>query len=383
MYVAAGKNRYYGVRGAASANFYADKVIELFEKDVQLTKKYHELEGGKWNHMMSQTHIGYTFWDHPPLNMMPAVSYVQVPKPAELGYFLEYGATPKWGWLDVEADWSFSQEMPVFDPFNNQNYYIDIVNRGQEELNYSIKSKEDWIKLSSECGTILYNEKVFVSIDWNKAPKGEVKGEILIAGAGRDYTVQVPIRNEMPKLSGFVENEGVIAFEACHFTRKIDTKEIHWTVVPNLGRTNSSLIIEPVTALRQEILENSPRVEYEFTTFSSGNFKVEAYLSPTQDFKKQGGLKYAIAIDNEMPQIINMNEGEIIPDYKYADWWLKSVGDHIKIKVSTHKVDMQGNHVLKIWMIDQGIVFQKFVIDAGGLKPSYLGPNESKYVLVR
>jgi hypothetical protein len=382
MYVAAGKNRYYGIRGAASANYYADKVKQLFEKDIQLTQKYHELEGGKWNHMMSQTHIGYTYWNHPPLNMMPAVSYVQVPKPAELGYFIEYGATPRWGWLDVEADWSFSQEMPVFDPVNKQNYYIDIVNRGQEELNYTIKGREDWIKLSSESGATLYNKKVFVSIDWNKAPKGEVKGEILISGAGKEYTLLVPIHNKPFTVAGFIENEGAIAFEASHFTRKIDKKDIHWTIVPNLGRTNSSLIIEPVTAERQLTLENSPRVEYEFATFNSGYFKVEAYLSPTQDFKKQGGLKYAIAIDNEEPQIINMNEGEKVPDYKYADWWTKSVGDHIKIKVSSHKVDAPGKHVLKILMIDPGIVFQRFVIDVGGLKPSYLGPVESNYVNV-
>ncbi|HMQ08976.1 MAG TPA: glycosyl hydrolase 115 family protein [Saprospiraceae bacterium] len=383
MYVAAGKNRYYGVRGAASANYYADKVKELFEKDVLLTQKYHELENGKWNHMMSQTHIGYTYWNHPPLNMMPAVSYVQVQKPAELGYLLEYGATPRWGWLDVEADWSFSHTMPVFDPVNNQNYYIDIINRGQEELKYAIKGKENWIKLSSESGATLYNEKVYVSIDWDKAPKGEINGEILISGTGKEYSVQVPIRNELPKVAGFIENKGVIAIEACHFTKKIDAKDAHWTVIPNLGRTSSSLIIEPVTAERQVLLKNSPRVEYEFTTFSSGDFKVETYLSPTQDFIKQGGLKYAIAIDNENPQIINMNEGEIIPDYKYADWWMKSVGDHIKIKVSSHKVDVPGKHVLKIWMIDPGIVFQRFVIDAGGLKPSYLGPVESNYVNVK
>jgi hypothetical protein len=31
-------------------------------------------------------------------------------------------------------------------------------------------------------------------------------------------------------------------------------------------------------------------------------------------------------------------------------------------------------------MIDPGVVFQKFVIDTGGLKPSYLGPPESKVV---
>ncbi|MCF8358886.1 MAG: glycosyl hydrolase 115 family protein [Prolixibacteraceae bacterium] len=378
MYVAAGKNKYYGERGAAAANYYAGKVKELFAKDAMLTKEYHELENGKWNHMMSQTHIGYTYWQHPPLNMMPAVSYVQVQKPAVLGYLLEYGKKPHWGWLDVEADWAFSHEIPVFDPINRQNHYIDIINRGEEELSYTLEVKEDWINLSSEGGTTKYHEKVYVSINWDKAPEGNVVGEITIAGAGEAYSVKVPIRNDLPTPAGFVENNGVVAIEAANYTNKFDTEDISWTVVPNLGRTHSSLIVEPVTSPRQEVGENPPRVEYEFTVFEATELTVETYFSPTQDFRKEGGLKYAIAIDDEEPQIMNMNEGEVKPDWEYAEWWSQSVGNHIKTTTSEHRIENPGVHTLKIWMIDPGIVFQKFVIDAGGKKESYLGAPESK-----
>ena len=381
MYVAAGKNKYYGERGAASANFYAEKVKELFQRDAELTGYFHEkLQDGKWNQMMSQTHIGYTYWNHPPMNKMPAVSFVHTAKSAELGFLIEYGARPRWGWLDVEGDWAFNNEMPVFDPVNNQNYYVDIINKGDEKLTYTVKAKENWIKLSSERGTIRFDEKVYVSIDWQKAPKGRAAGEIVISGAGREYVVKVPVRNDLPDVSGFVENNGVIAFEASNYTKKFDSKDVHWTVVPNLGRTSSSIIAEPVNAERQKLQKNPPKVEYEFTVFEAGELTVEAFLSPTQDFKKQDGLKYAVAIDDEEPQIVNINEGEIKPDWAYADWWTKSVGDHIKIKKSRHKIDNPGRHTLKIWMVDPGVVFQKFVIDAGGLRPSYLGPPESIYV---
>ena len=78
MYVAAGKNRLYATQGRASANLYADSVKALFARDADLAREFHEdLAGGKWNHMMSQTHIGYSSWDNPKTNIMPEVFTVE------------------------------------------------------------------------------------------------------------------------------------------------------------------------------------------------------------------------------------------------------------------------------------------------------------------
>ena len=56
-----------------STNRYADKVMRLYKNDSLITVAYHNINGGKWNYMMSQTHIGYTYWQQPEIQVMPAV----------------------------------------------------------------------------------------------------------------------------------------------------------------------------------------------------------------------------------------------------------------------------------------------------------------------
>jgi len=48
---------------------------------------------------------------------------------------------------------------------------------------------------------------------------------------------------------------------------------------------------------------------------------------------------------------------------------------------TTLEVAAAGSHVLKIYMVDPGVVLDKIVLDVGGLRPSYLGPPETKVML--
>ncbi len=77
LYLAAAKNKWYADQKNIKANAYADTVKLLFAKDSAISYYYnHVIVGGKWDHMMDQTHIGYTYWQQPPVNRMPKVQYV-------------------------------------------------------------------------------------------------------------------------------------------------------------------------------------------------------------------------------------------------------------------------------------------------------------------
>jgi hypothetical protein len=99
MYYAVAKNRYYAAKNDAQANDWADRAQASYERDSLLTIHYNrEIAGGKWNHFMDQTHIGYTYWQQPRYNVMPKVERVPVPA----------SATPQHaerdGYVSIEAE---------------------------------------------------------------------------------------------------------------------------------------------------------------------------------------------------------------------------------------------------------------------------------------
>jgi hypothetical protein len=78
LYYAVAWNRRLAAANDPRANTFAALAEEMFTRDAMLTNTYHRVNGGKWDKMMSQTHIGYTTWQQPPVDVMPEVKRVEV-----------------------------------------------------------------------------------------------------------------------------------------------------------------------------------------------------------------------------------------------------------------------------------------------------------------
>lgn len=396
LYITAGKNHLYASQGRASANDLAAQARALFQADADLSNQYnHELAHGKWDHMMDQTHIGYTGWNQPPQNVMPKVNELELPAAPAMGIAVE-GSTASWpsmaptsagassntsqGDTDSRssAPSTVSPSLPEFDVFNEQRRYIDVFNRGQGSVDFTASTSDPWIVLSSTHGDVNKDQRLWASIDWSKAPKGLNEGSVKISGPGaEDISVKVQAFNpETPQkksLRGFVEANGYVSVEAEHFTKKIGTGDARWEKIADYGRTLSSMSIFPVTANSVAPPRNSPCLEYGMYLFDSGSVNVRAILAPTLNFVPGRGLRYAISFDDQAPKIV-----DALADNSQRAW-AKSVEDSVR-EVSTNlTLEKPGYHTLKIWMVDPGVVLEKIVVDFGGAKPSYFGPPESYY----
>jgi hypothetical protein len=391
LYITAGENALYATQGRVSANDLAERARRLFAQDGALSYQYnHGLAHGKWNHMMDQTHIGYTYWNEPPVNAMPAVAWVRPLEGAHMAVAPEGSAFAAGGPFPP-------LRLPAFDDFNRQTRAIDIFNRGSQPFDWTATAGQPWIRLSASSGSVSKEQRVQVSIDWTQTRVGRNEGDVVVQqkGAGGSaavtvhVTAQAPARPAREALDGFVEANHFVSIDAAHFTGETDAGGARWVSLADYGETLSAMTVFPVTAASLPPPQAAPALEYRMYLFDSGKASVQAILAPTLNFVPGRGLRYAISFDDQPPVIVDaLADGS-------QQAWATAVSDGVRKVTTLLRVASPGYHTLRFRMIDPGIVLEKLVVgfadpDAphfpGTTAPtqptvpaSYLGPPESYY----
>ncbi|HEY6338667.1 MAG TPA: glycosyl hydrolase 115 family protein, partial [Candidatus Sulfotelmatobacter sp.] len=382
LYVTVGRNHLYAAQQRASTNDLAAQARALFQADADLSSYYnHTLARGKWDHMMDQPHIGYTGWRDPPANVMPAVTELSIPATAAMGVAVE-GSTSAWPGASAEA------VLPKLDVYNQQRRYVDVFNRGAADFDFTASASSPWIVLSADHGTVHREQRVWVSVDWGKAPKGSSTGYVSITRAGANAeAVKVKAEASNPpqparaSLRGFVEADGYVSIEAEHYTRRANSHSSHqnsigqdsprWEKIEDYGRTLSGMTLFPVTAASILPPAPAPCLEYDVYVFDPGKLEIEAILGPSLNFVPGRGLRYAISFDEQTPQVVDALAHNSVAD------WSTAVEDSVRKVNSEHSLASAGYHTLKFCMVDPGVVLEKLVLNLGGVRASYLGPPES------
>ncbi len=370
LYVTAGKNKLYSTQGRAATNMFADSVKTLFIKDSLLSWHYnHIMANGKWNHMMDQTHIGYTWWQQPPVNIMPAATYIQLPDTAMMGFAIE-GSEAWWPAANTTA------VLPELNACIPGTRSIQLFNRGTKSFRYTIRSSMPWLLITPQQGTVQQQQEIIINADWKKVPAGKHTVPVTVSYNGSTITVYAVINkpswHNQAGTNTFVQIDNFVSIEAAHPSRSVAKNNTEWQCIPQLGRTLSGMTLFPVTAPAQTP-GNSAALEYDMYTSDTGTFQLQVYCAPTLSFHNAAGLRYAISIDDADPQTIVLNAD---PSNKTWERW---VANNTIITISAHAVNRAGKHTIHIWSVDAAVVVQKLVAYTGTLRPSYLGPPETRY----
>ena len=173
----------------------------------------------------------------------------------------------------------------------------------------------------------------------------------------------------------FFEHDGVVSIHAGHFTDRRDQPDgAGWRSVLGLGRTGSSVTIMPSTAAIDADTA-APRLSYRFRVTTGGPATVHVLLSPTFPIEPSHGLRIRLAFDNNAPQLVAITDG-FEPG---SDAWKRRVlSNAVETSVELPAPLAPGWHTLHLLGVDAGVVVDKFVIDLGGLRPSYDGPAETR-----
>lgn len=357
------QNRWYARQGRSATNFYAEKV-QLYQDSMKMyTDKYNNLLDGKWNHMMAIP-PGWTAT----YQNMPPVETIDIPQVTDMQVFIP-GQDCTYGVSSVNV-------LPCLNPFTKKTSFIELYNKGSKAFNWKLSSKDSWIKLDRQSGQTMMQDRISVSVDWNKMPLGKnITGEIEIVSDNKTTKVYLPVFNpqspSVAELKGlYVEDNGYVSINAGKFHRKQENDDIKIRSVKGLGYENDCVQLgDAIKPVQTRHTDKAPKAEYDFFTFNGGNATVYIYSLPLFPIDSKHETHYGIMVDDGMVQWLTTSAKE------YSSQWRLNVFRNSSISAINMHIGNPGKHTFKLICANPGTVIQKIVIDMGGLKRSYLGPE--------
>jgi hypothetical protein len=367
------KSYLYAKQNRLSAYEYNQLSRQVYDSIIKETDFYNSnLANGKWKNIMSMKPRDLTVYHAPVLAEI------------KIDTSIVWNVIPE-GSADTSAESSNNSRLML--PFNRSDcrkYFVDLFLSANKQVKWTVSTSADWIKLSATRGMLTTEagkkqQRVWVAIDWTKAPKADsLKGTITFKGG--DKTIPVAVKalnntNELKDYKGFIESNQYVSIHAANYSRQVNTAKAKWEIIDGLGNAGKS-----IEALRLQIkafdttqlVKTSPCLEYDFYTFTNAPAEVAVYSLPTFPINRNYSMRYAVAVDDAPAKII---------DFKTVgrtEEWKQNVLRNNTIKKVPIKSLAKGKHVLKIYMIDPGVILDRITIDLGGLQKGYGTIPETK-----
>ncbi|KAF6837833.1 hypothetical protein CMUS01_04868 [Colletotrichum musicola] len=393
LQITLGRNQLYARQRRNTANELGRRVLELFNADFNLSEEFHALLGGKWNHIMRQTHYGFgDTWHAPSRDMISGLCYVQRrqnsnPIVGQMGVAVEGHEGVRPGRINEESERTHPSRrdlvpgltLGLLSRHGPEKRWFDVFTRGPQVINWQASTPFEWLKLSVTSGALDpdgEDARVEITADWGKVPD-DFDQEVLVdirSDEGDFEQVHLPVTGRrVPDTfkNGYVETDGYVSIPAS------SSLAPRYRALPDCGKTPAGA----VSAVGRSQQPASP-LEYRFYVFSeSARPTLLLYFNMTLDLDPADLLSYEIQLDGVQARTHQLlpraeNSGDL------PDGWFHAVQDCNWVRA--HNLSetgiKPGDHTVKVRLNQSNLILEKIVVDLGGVKESYLGPPFSCYI---
>ena len=177
----------------------------------------------------------------------------------------------------------------------------------------------------------------------------------------------------------FVEENHHVVMEAEHASAFVSGKDARWQKIIGVGYNGEAVSIfptlVPVCDTPETILAESPCLQFKIYFQNAGDWKFTVRALPTFSVETGRRQRYAIALDDAPPKIISLPASLSENDKT----WQENVLRNAALTTSSFTVARLGLHILKIWMVDPGIVLDTIAAQTDGAKKlGYVWPPENR-----
>ncbi len=160
----------------------------------------------------------------------------------------------------------------------------------------------------------------------------------------------------------FVDAESdsaVVSIEASAFERQVPAGGLAWAAIPDLGQGEAGMVVLPQGRPATPV-PDGPRLEYALDLPEAAKLSVRLRLSPTLDTNGRGGLRLGVSLDEgPVTELVSALEPTCCdPDTPGKQRWYAAVIDNRVELTADFGGVTAGNHVIKVWRIDDNVVLE-------------------------
>ncbi|HEY0281245.1 MAG TPA: glycosyl hydrolase 115 family protein [Rhizomicrobium sp.] len=346
----------YGLQRRESANSYSAEAKRA-QATIEAGAHYYNnvMLDGKWRGMMGIRPHDLPAYDSPHLPVWDNHGDKSCGWQTEGGGYFAGGGWP--------------QRLATFQRAVPRQRYLDFFVTGPVAANWTLKPTVPWITLSQSSGSLgpqRLEQRVWIGIDWAKAPDGATAGIVASCGetkAEMPITVRTAPANTVKDVS-FLEDNGIVSIYAVHADEKSDG----WEVLDGLGHTGASLRsdlgLASVDAGNPAAIAKAPHVTYRFATATKRGYDLVQYAQaklrvialPILPITSDNGMRVAVSVDGGPAKVLDFYAAE------FTEPWRQHVLTNAAVE-TVNALDLKpGAHTLTVYALDPGVILDRFEI---------------------